>query len=311
MKKNWKSRLAALGLAALSACSPQPKDNPIQGRVTIAADESLQPVIESIRRAYEGIYPDTKFDTLYRPEQQAVAAMLRDSARLVFATRELNASEVAVLAKEKIKVRTQVIATDAIALIVGKNNTDSLITMPELSGLFQGTITSWSQLKGSNQSGPVVLVFDNSNSSNLNFMLQKFGVQDVSKLRLYAVNSNRAVIDYVRTNPTALGFIGVNWISDGDEPLTRELSKDLRVMGVATKAAPSAISEYKQPFQANLAMQVYPLRRKVYVHSREVHSGLGGGLMTYIMRGEGSLLIEKSGLWPSVPYNRQVILNKN
>ncbi|WP_234736699.1 PstS family phosphate ABC transporter substrate-binding protein [Tellurirhabdus bombi] len=310
MKKQLK-QFAWLAVIALAACSPQPKDNPAHGEITIASDESLQPLVESLRLAYEGINTDTKFNTLYRPEQEAINAFLQDSARLVFSTRQLTDKEKTILVQEKIKVRTQFIAIDGIALIVGKQNTDSLITTPELQDIFQGKITNWSQLKGGNQSSPIVLIFDNNNSSNLNYVLKKFDVKDISRLKIFTVKSNKEVIEYVRKNPAALGFIGVNWISDGDEPLTADLSRELRVLGISEKANPTKQEDYLQPFQKNLGLETYPLRRKIYIISREAHSGLGGGLMTYIARDVGGLLIEKSGLWPAIPYNREVYFQKD
>ncbi|WP_128548456.1 PstS family phosphate ABC transporter substrate-binding protein [Larkinella soli] len=298
-----------LGLAGLAACSTPP-DNPTRGQITLTADESLEPMVESLCRTYEGVYPNAKFNVVYKPEQEAISAMLRDSARMVFSTRELNEKEKAALERERIKFRTEPIATDGIALIIGRPNTDSLITMAELNSIFKGQLTRWEQLKGGNQRGPIVLVFDNNNSSNLNFMLRRFSLTDLSRIKIFTVKSNKEVIEYVRKNPTALGFIGVNWISDGDSPLAAELSKDLRVMGVSDQANPVSINEYYQPFQRNLGLETYPLRRKVYIISREAHSGLGSGLITYIARDVGGLLIEKSGLWPAIPYNREVVLEK-
>ncbi|RAJ97724.1 phosphate transport system substrate-binding protein [Larkinella arboricola] len=298
-----------VGLVLLGACS-KPSDTPSRGEITITADESLQPVVDMLTSAYEGVNPNTNFNTVYKPEQEAISMMLRDSARLVFSTRQLNEREVAALNQEKIKVQTQFIATDGIALIVSQTHKDSLVTMAELGDIFKGKITRWEQLQGASLTGPIILVFDNNNSSNLTYMLKRFNVTDVSKLKIFTVNSNKQVIDYVRKNPVALGFIGVNWISDGDVPLTAELSKDLRVLGVSEKPNPTSVEEYYQPFQRNLGLELYPLRRKIYILSREAHSGLGGGLMTYIARDVGGLLIEKSGIWPAEPYNREVYLEK-
>ncbi|MFC5413037.1 PstS family phosphate ABC transporter substrate-binding protein [Larkinella bovis] len=298
------------GLLSLAACSSPPPDNPSHGTISITADESLEPMVESIYKAYEGVYPNTKFNVTFKPEQEAIATMLRDSARLVFSTRELNADEKAVLAREKIKYKSEFIATDGIALIVGRQNPDSLITVPELNDIFQGRITRWEQLKRGRQTGPIVLVFDNNNSSNLSFAIKQFQVTDFNKLKIFTVKSNKQVIEYVRKNPTALGFIGVNWISDGDSPLAAELSKNLRVMGVSDQSDPGSIDDFFQPFQKNLGLKTYPLRRNVYVISREAHSGLGSGLINYIVRDVGGLLIEKSGLWPAKPYNREVFLEK-
>ncbi len=290
----------------LASCSgKQNLDNPARGTITIAADESFRPLVSQLTEAYSGIYPDAHFELVFRPEHEAINMMLRDSARLVFSGRALTPPEQAILSNRKIPGKAQKLATDGVALIIGKANRDSLITMSALQRIFSGQLTNWSKLNGG-QTGPITLVFDNNNSSNLDFMLAKFGVKTITNLRIFTAKSNRDVIDYVRTNPTALGFIGVNWISDGDAPLTVTLSKDLRVMGVSDKLAPASIRDYYQPFQRDLGLKTYPLYRTVYVLSREAHPGLGGGLINYVQRDAGALIIEKLGLWPDKPYNREV-----
>ena len=300
------------GLTALMmGCGGKPPlDNPSQGTITVAADESFQPLVMQLTSAYEGIYPNVHFNVVYKPEQQAINMMLRDSARMVFVTRTLSPNERAILNQKKIKGATEKIATDGVALIINKANTDSLITMNELRSIFSGKTKTWNQLKGGNQTAPITLVFDNNNSSNLEFILKTLAVKDVSKLRIFTTRSNKEVIDYVRENPSALGFIGVNWISDSDEPLSLELAKDLRVMGVSDKENPTKRDDYFQPFQKDLGMQRYPLRRPVYILSRETHPGLGGGLINYITRDAGSLIIRKLGLWPRMPYDRIINLTK-
>ncbi|QHV98424.1 PstS family phosphate ABC transporter substrate-binding protein [Spirosoma endbachense] len=298
-----------LGLLSCDSGKP-PLDNPSRGSIVIAADESFRPLVTQLTSAYSGIYPDAHFKVIYKPEQEAINLMLKDSARIAFTTRMLSTNEKAVLNQRKIVGSTTKLATDGVALIINKANNDSLLTMSELKQVFTGKLAQWSQLKDGNQSGPITLVFDNNNSSNLDFILHTFGITDVKGLRIFTTKSNREVIDFVRKNPSALGFIGVNWISDGDEPLTAELSKDLRVVGISSKENPTKRADYFQPFQEDLGMQRYPLRRPVYVLSRESHPGLGGGLVNYVMRDAGSLIIYKLGLWPSIAYNREVNLRK-
>ncbi|GHB52306.1 PstS family phosphate ABC transporter substrate-binding protein [Persicitalea jodogahamensis] len=301
----WVSLVVASGLVWYG-CTSGNLDNPRQGTINVSVDESFRPLVKSLTHAYEGIYPDAHFNVSYLPEQEAVISLLRDSSRLAFTSRELNENEREVIKQQDGKLTEQKIAIDGIALITGKANQDSLITIKELEGIFSGRIKDWSQLKGSSQTGPITLVFDHANSSNLDYMLKRFGVQDVTKLPIYTAESNENVIKHVRDNRSSIGFIGVSWISDGDATLTSELSKNMRVMGVSDKENPTSIQDYGQPFQRDLRKGNYPLARFIYIISREGYSGLGGGLMTYIARDVGGLVIEKMGLVPTIPYPRDV-----
>ena len=290
------------------SCS-KPKDNAWSGTITVASDESMKPMVDQICDAYTGISQDAHFKITYKPERETINLLLNDQARVVFTARELSPIEQKKLKERGVRYNPQPIATDGVALITNKQNTDSLITMSELTDIFSGKIKLWSELKGRKQTGKIVLVFDNANASNLDFMIQKFGIKDISKLNISAAGSNPKVIEYVRRNPYAIGFIGVNWISDGESPLSIQMAKGLRVMAVAEKEKPTR-EDYFQPSQRSLGLQDYPLRRKVYVISQEMYAGLGSGLVNYITRDSGALLVEKCGLWPTVPFNREITIKK-
>ncbi|WP_031528947.1 substrate-binding domain-containing protein [Dyadobacter crusticola] len=305
-----------LGLAVLGVCGVfgllncgsgnSDLDNPRQGTITVASDESFKPLVSALTNAYEGIYPNAHFKVDYKPEQEAIRQLLNDSARIVFSTRQLNEKELEIIRRQKSSQKYQHIATDGLALVVSKANTDSLITMAEVQAIMEGKLKDWSQLKGGNQKGPITLVFDNANASNLNYILEKFKVKDIRNLRIISSGSNEKVIEQIRKNPLYLGFIGVSWISDGHSLASEELSQGIHVLGVSKKTNPDSLSDYIQPFQSGLEFKRYPLHRDLYILSREGYSGLGGGLMTYIARDVGGLIIQKMGLLPTVPYPREL-----
>ncbi|HEX9956132.1 MAG TPA: substrate-binding domain-containing protein, partial [Fibrella sp.] len=174
----------ALGIV-LSGCKEEKKlDSPSQGQITVSADESYQPLTEEITRTYQLLYPRTKFELVFKPEREAIRLMLEDKARICIVSRKLTPNEQRGLDQRKIVGSATRIATDGVALIINTANTDSLMTMNELQGLFNKQITQWGQLTGGNQSGAVTLVFDNPNSSNLDYMLTRFGVKSLDGLRI-------------------------------------------------------------------------------------------------------------------------------
>ncbi|MBE9466169.1 substrate-binding domain-containing protein [Dyadobacter sp. UP-52] len=286
--------------------SSKERDNPVQGTITIAADESFKPLVHALTQAYQGIYPRAHFNIVYKPEQQAILELLKDSVRMVFTSRQLSENEIAMVKQQEGIQKAHHIALDGLALVVNGINKDSLITMDEVKSIVEGKITDWSQLKGSSQTGPITLVFDNANSSNLNFVMSKFNLKSIQKLRITSAGSNANVINEIKKNPLSLGFIGVNWISDGHDALAIELSKGIRVLGVSKSANPVSVKEYYQPFQNGLELKNYPLSRDVYIIIREGYAGLGNGMVNYIARDVGGLIIQKMGLIPTIVYPREL-----
>jgi phosphate transport system substrate-binding protein len=145
--------------------------------------------------------------------------------------------------------------------------------------------------------GEVVLVVDKANSSNIKFLIDRLGIAASKSLRVFAAGSNPKVIEYVKLHPNAIGIIGSNWISDGDNPTSLGFIRSVHVMSVAEKDGLDK-SKYIQPFGYNLALKTYPLRREIKIILKESHLGLGTGFVNYVCGEMGQLIVLKAGLIP-------------
>jgi phosphate transport system substrate-binding protein len=256
------------------------------GEVSIAADESLQPVVSALERAFEMNTSSAKLNLIYKPEQETINLMLQDSARVAIVTRELTKEEKKIFEFKKLTYRSLKVGVDAVALITNKSNSDTLITLKRLKNLFLGIDKSKN------------IVVDNSNSSNLASVMEKVGLTDVAKLNISAVKGNKDVIEYVKTHTNTIGVIGVNWISDGDDPASMGFLKSINVMAVAEKENPTK-EEYYLPFEYNLYLKNYPLSRNIYMITKEARQGLGTGFINFTAQKIGQLVIQKTGILPA------------
>ena len=270
-------------LACGGAKNDAPKDGPATGSISIGVDESFQPLINAEKAAFEENYHFAKLNLVFKPENESIADLLNDKVRSVVVSRDLTDAEKSIFTREKITYRSFKFAADGIALIVNKSNTDTLITVDRLKSLLNGTAK-----KGSN----LELVVDKANSSNIKFLVDRFGLGN-SGLAVAEAGSNKAVIDYVQAHPNAMGIIGSNWISDGDNPTSLGFIRAVHVMSVSENG-----KDYFQPFGYNLALKKYPLRREVKMILKESHMGLGTGFVNYVCGDMGQLIVLKAGLIP-------------
>ncbi|GAB3202672.1 phosphate transport system substrate-binding protein [Pontibacter aydingkolensis] len=274
-------------------------DTPTTGSIKISVDESFQPIIESQISTFEGIYKYANIDAAYKAEGQVVQDMLNDSTRVVVLSRELNDGEKAVFDKYKRIPRTTKIAIDAVALIVNKNNKDTLLTIDELKKIFSGKVKTWKELNEDSKLGDITIVFDNNNSSTARYVRDSLIAGQPLPSNTFASNSHKALIDYVNQNENALGVIGVNWISDFDDANVIGFMNKIKVVGISRDPAPFSTDSYFQPYQAYIAQAEYPLRRYLYVISTEGRTGLGTGFASYVAGDKGQRIILKSGLVPA------------
>lgn len=199
--------------------------------VHIAVDETFRDIMEEEIETFGLLNPSSAMKPVYCSEDSAIRMLLRDSVRCAITTRKLSKDELDVLKNYKLDAKQAMIATDAFALIVSKDNPDTLITVPEIRDIVSGRITRWEQLKHSGKKGELKLVFDNSGSSTVRYMRDSLLAGQQVAGNLYAQGSNQAVIDAVKDNPEIIGVVGANWLKGkSDSVLTSFENLDVKVL---------------------------------------------------------------------------------
>jgi phosphate transport system substrate-binding protein len=277
-------------------------DTPTSGSIKIAVDESLRPVVDAEVSTFNGIYHRANIESVYFSEADAVDALIKDSVRLAVVTRKFTEEEKKYFKEIKITPTELVIATSGIALIVNKNNKDSLISIDQIKAMLEGKITTWNQIGGSSKAG-IEIVFDNANSGLIRQLKDSVAKIDKLPANCFAASNNEAVIDAVSKNVNSLGLIGVEWISDKDDSTSNVFLNKIKVVGV------SKDSTHFKPYQAYLAMKSYPLLRHITILSREARKGLGSGFMAFCASEQGQRIILKAGLVPKTMPLRIVQIN--
>jgi phosphate transport system substrate-binding protein len=323
--------LGALLLAAciLPGCHPNRSagtsedatDTPTSGHVGVSVDETFSPILESQVDTFQKLYPDAHLKVSYQPEEKAFLDLLNDKVKVIIAARELTADEKQELTKQSMLPIATKVGIDGLAIILHPSNPDSLLTLTQLQGIFGGKTTQWSQVSGQKKLGAINVVFDANRSSTSRFMRDSLLHGAALTPKAFAAESNTKLLDYVASHPTAVGVVGVNWVSDMDDPSARKYRRQIRVASITSRPNPTK-DDYIQPDQVYLApksqellkqhpeLQNYPLRRNLYAISREARAGLGSGFVSFVAGQKGQLIFQKSGLMPANMQARIVTTNK-
>lgn len=289
-------------LLLFTSCSNKPQpgedDTLTSGNIKIAVDETFRPIVEEELQVFHVLNPEATIHPIYCSEVEAMNLLLKDSVRLAITTRQLTEKEKKYLNDKKFFPVSVKLATDALALIVNKQNTDSLISIEQFKRILTGKIVDWKQLYADSSLGKLQLVFDNPNSSTVHYVIDSIcGGQPLSK-ELKAQKTNPEVISYVAKHPDALGVIGVNWIGNDADSTRLSFNNSIRIMAVSRDATATEGNSFK-PFQAYLALNQYPLTRNVYILLNDPKSGLPSGLTSFMTGFRGQRIILKSGLVPA------------
>lgn len=302
MKKQfWLIGMCTLGL--LVACGRKPKDGLTDtytsGVIAIAADESFQPIVQEEIDVFEGIYPLAGIVPRYTTEVDAINLLLKDSVRLAIATRMLTEEEMTSFHSRKFYPREIKLATDGLALIVNRQNPDSLISVRDIRRILTGEVKTWKEIYAGSRLKDIRVVFDNRNSSTVRFATDSIcGGKPLSTTEVKALRTNRQVIDYVAQTPGAIGIIGVNWLGNRSDTTHLSFRDEIRVMSVSAEDVATPGNSYK-PYQAYLYYGNYPLARSIYILLNDPRNSLPWGFASFLTSDRGQRIILKSGLVPA------------
>jgi len=289
-------------LVFIAGCRPEKArdkftDTPTTGKVSIAVDETFQPVIEEELPVFHAMYKYAEITPVYLPELDAVDLLLKDSVRLAIVSRPLSVKEKEYFHSRKFFPHEAQLAVDGIAVLVNPLNPDTLFSVNTIRKILLGEITTWKQLNGKSNLGKIKVLFDNPNSSIVRFMVDS--ITRTGKLgdQLSALQYNLDVVDYVSKNPDAIGLIGVSWVSDRRDPKCLSFLSKVKVAGISSED-PAVPENSYQPFQAYIATGKYPFTRFMYALISEPRAGLGSGFTSFVASDKGQRIIQKTGVLP-------------
>jgi len=297
----FKASILSLALVMFVSCKQQNKDRftdtLTSGVIPITVDETFEPIIQEEIDVFEAIYQDAGIVPKFTSELDAINLLLKDSVRLAITTRPLSSKEEAYLKSKKFEPHSYKLALDGIALIVNKSNPDTLITVDQFRQILIGKATKWNEVYPNSNLGKITLVFDNPNSSTVRYAIDSIcGGLPLSE-NLNAQKKNIEVLNYVAKNPSAIGVIGVNWLSNKVDTTNLTFNDVVRVMSVSNEAIATEENSYK-PYQAYLYYGDYPLTRNVYIINNDPRTSLPSGFTSFLTSDKGQRIILKSGLVP-------------
>lgn len=299
--------LAVLSVLLLASCKSGKKGNSDwlkEYDVKVAVDETFKPILENIVQSYGMAYPEAQMKPQYVSEDQAIRLLVNDSVRCIVVTRKLKDNELTLIKGHTLSATQAMIASDAIALVVNKQNTDSLITLDEIKGIVTGKITRWEQLAKSNRKGELKLVFDNSGSSTVRYMKDSLCNGQDLRGNVFASDgkTNQSVLEMVEANPNIIGIVGANWLKGESDNALADFSKlPFNVMRVSRTSGDDA--KYVRPYQYYIATADYPLLRSVYIiHTDPRSQSQLKNFFFYVKGQKGQTIIcNNSQLLPIVP----------
>ncbi|MBQ4223947.1 MAG: substrate-binding domain-containing protein [Prevotella sp.] len=281
-------------------------DTETSGEVTIAADESLKPIIQELIDDFQFKYPKAKINLLDTTENRGFELIRDMQTCLFFTTRPLKDSEVAYLKTKNQLPEVFPIGYDALSLIVHPANNDTCITVNDIKRILNGEVTKWNEVFPSSKLGNFNVVFDNKESATLHYVVDSIlDGKPINNPNVTAAKTSAEVIEYVHDTPGAIGVIGSNWLNDKNDSTNLTFINKVRVMGVSTRDKATPQNSWK-PYAGYLLDGRYPFARTIYAICVDPPRKLPYSFANYITKPVGQKIVLRAGL---LPYRGDIVIN--
>lgn len=204
--KNRMLKLCSMAMAlvlttgALAGCGAK-NGKEISGKVTLAGSTSMKKVCEALMEGFMEKYPGVTVTTEYIGSGAGLESLAAGSVDIGNASRHVKDTE-----KNNGAVEN-VIALDGIAVITDKNNAVTDLTKDQLTKIYTGEITNWSELGGADEA--IVVIGRENGSGTRDAFEELLGVKDSCK---YAqeLDSTGAVLAKVSSTHGAIGYVSLD-----------------------------------------------------------------------------------------------------
>lgn len=309
-------------LAVLTSCgNKMPKSTSTRGIAKIMCDESFQSVLEQEIAVFEYQYPEASIMPEYINEHDALDSLFRNKVDLIIISHDLTPEQKKSLKKLGRGYRTKMIAVDAIAVIVNKQNDIDDLSMEDLRDIFTGKVKRWGEVYPTKlKNDTIKVMFDGSGTGVVHYMKEKFLNGGKFGPNVYARGTSSDVFEAVEKYKNVIGFIGVSWITSDlksaeipiadkyeelktkNEVTLIDFTDRIKVMPVRNDDQLHAV----KPYQAYISSGEYPLVRTIWAIDASYNGMLDHGFFTFLTGAIGQKIILQTGILPAAEPVRTV-----
>jgi phosphate transport system substrate-binding protein len=236
--------------------------------------------------AYMELHPEVRISVTGGGSGTGIAAMINGTVNIANASRAMKPEEIAAAEANGITPVEFTVARDAIAVVVHPSNPVDGLTLQQISDIYTGKITNWSQVGGEDR--PIVLLSRESNSGTYVYFLEnviRMGEKESDLLfspDTLLMPSSEGISTEVRQNPNAIGYDGLGYVTP-----------DQKMVAVAIDAS----GPYVLPSIDTVNDGSYPISRPLYMYTAGEPTGEIKAYLDWILS-EGQVLVSKLGFVP-------------
>ena len=237
---------------------------------------------------YQGEFPNVRISVTGGGSGTGIASLINGTVDIANASRQIKSEEIEEAQSNGVDPVEFVIARDAIAVIVNPENPVNELTLQQISDIYSGKISNWSEVGGDDR--PIVRLSRETNSGTHVYFLEtvlRLGEKDNDTFfsrNTLLLPSSEGIIAEVRQNPNAIGYDGLGYVPH-----------DLKMIAIAREAG----GEYVLPSVETVNNAAYPIARDLYMYTAGEPTGTVKIYLDWIMTSdEAQGIVKELGFVP-------------
>lgn len=237
--------------------------------------------------AYQDVNPQVSVSVTGGGSGTGITALANNTVDIANASRAIKAEEIAAMQKTGIDPLEFTVARDAIAVIVNLANPVQRLTLPQISAIYSGAITNWSQVGGEDR--PIVRLSRETNSgTHVYFLEEVLRLGDSNNQTFFSADtlllpSSEGITAEVRDNPNAIGYDGLGYVVP-----------EVKVLAVARETG----GEYFFPSVDTVNDLSYPIARDLYMYTAGAPSAVEQAYLDWIFSPPAQEIVAELGFVP-------------
>jgi phosphate transport system substrate-binding protein len=292
------SKLLAYALIAslfFTSCSQrqstiiEPVAAKVKNQINVDADPGIEHAMAHEIDIFEFQYDSLKVNIQYKNEAEMLEDFRAGKADVLIMTRMLDTLEKeTMISRDTLYVRELQVAYDAVALVVNRNFNDTTLTMEKLK---------WAFNPDNNDASSHLMVFDQQGSV-VKFMLRKLGYKEKVSSHVSALQSPAEVIEYVKNDKNAIGFVPFNFLSDFRDSRVLRTYDSVKILSLRSKDEDGHDISVSAN-QVDIVTGQYPLRRNINTVMRYNYAPLDWQFVDFLYKQRGARIFMKDGIIPA------------
>lgn len=281
--------VAMLAAAMLGAVCGKKADG-LSGSFKITGSNTVVPLTSVWAEEFMAQNPGVSISVSGPGSGVGIASLIDGTTEVAQSSRPIKQAEIdQARAKGREPYEIQV-ATDALSVVVHPSNPVSALTVAQISGIYTGDITNWSQVGGLN--APIVALSRDTNSGTHVFfkehVVQMAGLpgQDTSLefgQQVLMLPSTEEGVSQVAGNVNAIFYPGLGYVTDAVKPL-----------GIKRTAGSAAVL----PSVATALDGTYPIARPLLYYTNGAPEGAIKAFIDYCLSAAGQQVVVEAGYVP-------------